>query len=299
MTAEGDIPLDMELRGSMDVVVDGGTHNGFVNLRLTSGVIDWQAEEIFGRAHCHRLAGAVATLTGWEAVSFEVTDPSGRWRPTHCGVLTPEGNILDIFGVRSIDEVENAYSRLNSGAPIRYRKVSNTDIPGGVIERFHDRRGDRCWWGRDLPDAGRAMYQHFARLVLRRHSYGEHLTSHNQRPQNAEQTPPKQRAGQRRKGHRRSRLHRSKGAQHNMIDDIAAATSQAQQQITESLGTLQQVNHDLESTRGLLAQTWQGSQQTETSEALGSLGQALERLDEARQLAQTASNATESYAARL
>lgn len=48
MTAEGDIPLDMELRGSMDVVVDGGTHNGFVNLRLTSGVIDWQAEEIFG-----------------------------------------------------------------------------------------------------------------------------------------------------------------------------------------------------------------------------------------------------------
>ncbi|MET9260313.1 hypothetical protein [Amycolatopsis sp. NPDC004079] len=131
---------------------------------LTANTIDSHAEEFFGGHQCHRLAGALNFLTGWDVTVFDILR-DGSWEPVHSAVRTPEGDVLDIHGRATLSE---AYRRLGVG--IRHRTVPVEDMPGDVMQ-IRGLNGDRLWWAAEGPIAMTAAFMHFARLLLRNSGY--------------------------------------------------------------------------------------------------------------------------------
>lgn len=169
-----EVDLAAGFAGTLDVHIPMGTGRGHTDLTLTAGQVDWQAEEYFGRYHCHWLSSALSGLTGWQHTTFEVREPDGTWKPVHSGVLAPTGRVLDIFGERESDQVQRFYSQAHQGREVRQRHIAPAEMPGEVITDNSAQRGDRHWWARSLPQQGRAAYLHFAREVLARTGYHRH-----------------------------------------------------------------------------------------------------------------------------
>lgn len=169
-----DVDTTVGFAGTLEVHIPVGTGRGYTDLTLTANTVDWQAEEYFGRYHCHWLASALGGLTGWQQAVFEVREPDGTWKPVHSGVLAPTGRVLDIFGERAPAEVERFYSEGHQGRPVRHRVLAPAEMPGEVITGVDEHRGDPHWWARELPEPGRAAYLGFARHVLDRTGYHRH-----------------------------------------------------------------------------------------------------------------------------
>ncbi|MGI5292842.1 hypothetical protein ACQEVF_57360 [Nonomuraea polychroma] len=115
------------LKGQRFEIALSGTRtrrHGWSRVRLTLGVCDQQAIELFGWGRCWMLAGAIHDLTGWPYAAVEETLPQGGNRLTHVGVLTPAGAFLDIFGQRSVAEVVRSFRP----AHVRVREAGVAEI---------------------------------------------------------------------------------------------------------------------------------------------------------------------------
>lgn len=71
------------------------------------GTITRDAVEEFTHRSCYQLAQALCGLSGWRAMAVAADQGDGAtpeldW--VHVGVLTPSGKILDVEGVRDVDE---------------------------------------------------------------------------------------------------------------------------------------------------------------------------------------------------
>lgn len=65
---------------------------------LTPGVIDETARWVFTHGHCHSLALAISDVTGWDLVGAFQWDDTPYGGPSHVGILTDAGEVLDIDG---------------------------------------------------------------------------------------------------------------------------------------------------------------------------------------------------------
>ena len=166
-----------EFTGTAHVTLTVPTQHGRTEVTLHAGVIDEDARELFGRHSCHRLAAAIACLTGWDVVTILTTDAEGG-RPVaaHSLVRTPAGTVADISG---------EYPDLATVATIAARSYTpdtrfwlhvgrGEDMPGEVITGVPDRRGDRRWWTEGMDEQGSALISHYARLVISRHQRHTH-----------------------------------------------------------------------------------------------------------------------------
>ena len=133
-----------EFTGTAHVTLTVPTQHGRTEVTLHAGVIDEDARELFGRHSCHRLAAAIACLTGWDVVTILTADAEGG-RPVaaHSLVRTPAGTVADISG---------EYPDLATVATIAARSYTpdtrfwlhvgrGEDMPGEVITGVPDRRG--------------------------------------------------------------------------------------------------------------------------------------------------------------
>lgn len=93
-------------------LLEGGNEDGRVNVYashwrdLELRVIDQDAINWFRHGNCAALAWELHVLTGFPLVAVEVVGPDTvgtRWM--HAGVEMPDGRVLDIFGVRDVEEV--------------------------------------------------------------------------------------------------------------------------------------------------------------------------------------------------
>lgn len=88
-------------------------------IKLTIGVADDEAVELFAYGFCVLLAGAMFDRSGWQRAAIahpdgpqtaeEEPDQWLRARWTHVGLMTPDGRFLDIHGPRPVDEVNKEY----------------------------------------------------------------------------------------------------------------------------------------------------------------------------------------------
>jgi hypothetical protein len=173
--------LSGDFSGWAELTVNPPTPEGRSEFRLTADRIDDNAEAYFGRGFCHWLAGAIHCLTGWELVTYDVQEADGAWKPAHTAVATPAGTVLDIFGEHDADAVADRYAH-NGQCRVRRRQVRNENMPGDVITDIDDLRGDQFWWSRTWFAGPQltGLLLHFARTLLHRHGYGNHL--HISRP---------------------------------------------------------------------------------------------------------------------
>lgn len=82
--------------------------------RLTPGVIDGSAQNIFLQGGCAILAIALHDATGWAIIGITdrhnvYGDQIGGGSCLHWCVKTPDGQFLDILGLRSPEDVVEAY----------------------------------------------------------------------------------------------------------------------------------------------------------------------------------------------
>jgi hypothetical protein len=90
-------------------------------LRVTPGVTDAQAVELFAYSQCQFLALAIHEETGWPLRVAEIFR-EGKWRWVHVGVLAPAGQWLDIGGLRDGRAVTAWLSAW--GLPVRLRVMA-------------------------------------------------------------------------------------------------------------------------------------------------------------------------------
>lgn len=158
-------PSRIDFTGQIQILLENATYGGHHEVILTANTIDWQVTEFLGGHQCHRLAGALNFLTGWDIVTFDVF-LGGTWTPTHSGVVTPNGDVLDIYGCTKLAAVKRKYRRDNS-CPVRSRIVAVDLMPGDVLTGIDYLRGDRLWWAAEGPIEMLAVLMHFARLLVR------------------------------------------------------------------------------------------------------------------------------------
>ncbi|MEV6621038.1 hypothetical protein AB0M83_02520 [Amycolatopsis sp. NPDC051106] len=175
-----DATTSVDLRGDFDGFCDLNlpepTPEGRRFFTLISDLIDTDTESFFGRGFCHWLAGAVHSITGWDLLTVDVRQTGeDTWHPAHSGALTPAGTVLDIFGDHDREDVRRRYLT-GDVAETRARIVRSTNMPGDVITDVDHLRGNPLWWADrfDTPEL-QGMVLHFARLILTRHCYGEHI----------------------------------------------------------------------------------------------------------------------------
>ncbi len=193
------VDLRADLDGHYNLFSSIPSAGGRTEFTVVAGNITDDEQEFFGRCYCHWLAAAIHSITGWDLVTIDYR-PTGstEWAPAHTGALTPDGVVLDIFGQAGIAAVRERYAV--NGAESRHRIVAGPDMPGDVITDAGDLRGDHLWWTRMFDDPGlQGVVLHFARLLLRRHGYGDHISAAAQpRPrQPAEPKPAKPAVSQR------------------------------------------------------------------------------------------------------
>lgn len=169
------VDLRSDFTGSCELNVDRPTPEGRQHFTLHSGQIDGDAESYFGRGYCHWLAGAIHSITGWDLYTVGVREVGGtEWFPAHTGVLTPNGTVLDIFGEHTPQQVCDRYLT-GMVSETRPRIMDSSNMPGDVIIGA-DRRGDPLWWTSKYSTPHmQGLVLHFARLLLTRHGYGQHI----------------------------------------------------------------------------------------------------------------------------
>lgn len=160
-------PSRIDFTGQIEIRLENATYGGHHKVILTADTIDWQAKEFLGGHQCHRLAGALHFLTGWDILTFDVRQ-KGVWYPTHSGVLTPGGSVLDIHGHADVSVAKEKYRRDNGGL-IRCRIVAVDLMPGDVLTNIDYLRGDPLWWAAEGPIEMLAALMHYARLLLDRY----------------------------------------------------------------------------------------------------------------------------------
>ncbi|MER7011514.1 hypothetical protein ABT324_08820 [Saccharopolyspora sp. NPDC000359] len=170
--------LSRRFEGTMPMRLDSPTAGGRTEFLLNAEVIDGDAKSFFGRGYCHWLAGAIHCMTGWDLLTYEKQQPDGSWLPAHTAVVTPHGRVLDIFGEHDSAAVARAYATSSDGSQytVRTRRVRNEDMCGEVIRGADHLQGDPLWWSRG-PYRGdmTTVFVHFARLLVTKHNYREHL----------------------------------------------------------------------------------------------------------------------------
>ncbi|PRW62126.1 SPOR domain-containing protein [Actinopolyspora mortivallis] len=300
----GEIPMDADLLGPVDITLNRErTARGYSELTLTPGRIDWQAQEYLGRAYCHYLAGTLASYTGWPVVTIDYQTEDGDWRPAHSGVRTPQGSVLDIFGVNSLSAVLDRYARANN-SPVRYRVMRGEDLPTNVMTGADHLHNDHLWWARDLPVPNRAVYQHFARLLLGTYGYAEHLPAGVSAPAPAsepatdESTPDMPPAPTQGPNTETPTPHGGSTAM-TSIDEIRHALMTASEKARYAQGALAQASQDVDEIAHLLQQAAGSSSQPAIQEASGTFTRVREELEQLRGLLHTGSEAVEGYAAGL
>ncbi|WP_139183015.1 hypothetical protein [Actinopolyspora xinjiangensis] len=267
---------------------------------LTSGQIDWWAQEYFGRFACFGLSGAVASYTGWPVLVVEAQYSDGTWHPVHSAARTPGDTVLEIFGDTFVESMLARY-REALDAPVRPRLMPSSDLPGAVISGMQRHRGDDLWWARELPKAALAAYEHFARLLLTRHGYGHYLPASLPAPG----TPP---AAHQPAPTRGATSHPdaapsppSSGGSTAMsgIDEIRHALLSSTEKSRYAQGALAQAIDEIEQITQLLQQAAGSSTQPAIQEATGTYARARDELEQLRGLLHTGAEAIESYASQL
>ncbi|MCA1194176.1 DUF3813 domain-containing protein [Saccharopolyspora sp. 6V] len=281
----------LDFWGSIDITLEEGTTTGYgySRLTLTAETVDWQAEEYFGRYHCHWLAGAIHTLTGWQPITFDAFN-GPRSMAVHSGVLTPDGQVLDIFGVRPVEDVEAFYQQALE-LPTRHRRVACVDMPGDVIT---DRgcRGDRFWWARKLPPAGLATYLHFARHLVCTHIGEQHLLPTEVEPAPAAPAAPDPRTSP-------SFPASSGGSSMSGIDEIRGVLSRAVEMTEQAQHALAEAARAVDGARQAVAQVAQNSSRDEVQQVLAQYGATGDAVHTAGGQLAVSADQIRTYAAQL
>lgn len=168
------VDLRGDFRGTADLTAADPTPEGRRHFSLTAGVIDMDAEALFGRGMCHWLAGAMHSLTGWNVGVIDYDAGATGWQQAHSGVITPRGTLLDIFGERSPDEVCRYYTESGTYRT-RLREVPAQLIPGAMLPRDDFRRDPLWWCDQFASPESQSVLLHFARLLVRNHGYADHI----------------------------------------------------------------------------------------------------------------------------
>jgi len=318
VSSRTDVPEQLQGRfaGQIDYWLSKPTPEGRTEFTLSSGVIDTDAEAFFGRGFCHWLAGAIHCMTGWDLVTYDFQRPDGSWAPAHTAVRTPYGTVLDIFGEHHNEDVEQRYS---PNGPVRSRQVPPERFCSQVLGTSTD-LDDRWWWsqtGGFDDHEKQVVVAHFARLLLRKHGYGEHLrypeTPH---PDNVHTAPElvsvhkhstsKERATEPARASTpastpastASSTH-SGGTSMSGVDEIAMVIAQATQNSEQIRSALAQIQQWAEDTSGQLGTVLQGSNQPEVQQSLQAFAQITQQASEMHQLTAGAVDGLESYRGRL
>jgi hypothetical protein len=83
------------------------------------------------------------------------------------------------------------------------------------------------------------------------------------------------------------------------IEEVQAGIAQANDEVRNGLGALEQAKSSFERAQGLLTQATQGSSQSDADQANGLLARAIASVDEATQSASSATSTADGYAAGL
>lgn len=97
--------------------------HGLTSVTLLAGVIDSDAQEMFGWGYCHLLACALVEHTGWRPAVVEQWMPGATaWTWCHAAVVPTQhpGSLLDIYGLRPASAVLSMVGQY-SGTPCRVR----------------------------------------------------------------------------------------------------------------------------------------------------------------------------------
>ena len=137
---------------------------GLTEVRVTPGVADREARELFLYSQCQILALCLHERTGWPLWAAEQQLPDGTWKWAHVGVRTPRGRWLDIDGPRGARDVTRwledrglpARTRVIGGAAQWITLLGRTPVPEPA-----------AWWRTLAGSAeGTALAEEFARGLL-------------------------------------------------------------------------------------------------------------------------------------
>ncbi|WP_068929336.1 hypothetical protein [Planobispora rosea] len=151
--------------GHLALTIDLGrpTYHGRTQVTVRPGVVDAEAIELFGYAHCHRLAWAMHQRTGWPFGVVEQDDLPGRW--VHVGLLTPTGTFLDIHGLRPVAQVV-ADIRAEHGLDVRVRAVDTPEELFSIIASSGERTAEE--WLAELCPLSAEVIAVFADVLITR-----------------------------------------------------------------------------------------------------------------------------------
>lgn len=138
---------------------------GLTELKVTPGVVDDHARELFLYAQCQMLALALHEMTGWPLWVAEQRLRSGTWAWAHVAVQTPAGLWLDIEGLRDGREVTGWLSCW--GLPVRLRLLDSAGEWHSMLGR--PASTPATWWRSQIVDdngQGVTLVEVFARLLL-------------------------------------------------------------------------------------------------------------------------------------
>lgn len=290
------VDLRRDFAGFVELTLEKPTPEGRRFFVLTANEIDGDAESFFGRGYCHWLAAAIHSATGWDLVTVDALRPDGQWKPAHTAVVTPAGTLLDIFGERPAEQVRRTYMR-GDYTDTRLRSVEAANMPGDVLTDIDDLRGDPLWWTNvfSTPEF-QGVLLHFARLLLRRHGYGEHLDeAATERPGQAAKhttttttrtpTSPPVPGG------------RETGM--SSVDEVRAALANSNSKAEGLQGLLAQATQELGEIVAGVAQATSGSQHTAIQEATGIYAQIGTQIEQAMGMVSVAVNAVTTYTGSL
>ncbi|MFI6513308.1 hypothetical protein ACIBCT_37380 [Streptosporangium sp. NPDC050855] len=122
----------------LEVSFERPTFHGHERLTVRPGVVDEAAIELYAYSSCVVLARALHWRTGWPLALLEVPGPPWRW--AHVGVITPAGDVLDIYGIRPVEQVMADIEREHD-LQIHIRPIPTLDELFTLVgEREADRR---------------------------------------------------------------------------------------------------------------------------------------------------------------
>lgn len=286
------VDLRSDFTGRVPLSSSPPTPEGRVNFTVTAGVIDDDAEALFGRGYCHWLAGAIHTLTGWKLVTVDVRVRRGDWQPVHTAVRTPEGRLLDIFGEHTKDDMFDRYLT-GKVREARMRTVKAENVPGDVLTGVGELRGNPHWWAKGFSGPYLGVLLHFARLLLRKHGHDHHI-----RPDGISRRAPDH-------NHRtdspavQATTTSMEGPSMASIDELRAALSSTNYRAEGVQGALAQAAQELREITGTVQQVAQGSGQPAIQEAVGLYAQITDLTDQVLGMVSAARTAVDAYAASL
>ncbi|MER5389906.1 hypothetical protein [Saccharopolyspora sp. NPDC002686] len=286
--------------GIVDLSLNTPTPEGRSKFRLNSDVIDGDAEAFFGRGFCHWLAGAVHCLTGWDLITYDRQQPDGSWLPAHTAIVAPSGRILDIFGEHEPEAVVRRYEPGpdNTLNVVRTRRVRNEDMCGEVVRGADHLRGDPLWWSKNVFTGDlTAVITHFARVLVTKHNYREHLPE-NRANRSADAVIPAARPAP--ETRTASTTPSSGGTTAMSIDTIRETMASSNEKAQFACGALRQAHIEFSEIVSTLSSVGAGeSSQEGPRQALATYSQLRDQLDEFQIQVSQAIGSVEQYAHQL